>query len=160
MICRTIADWSSLDWLDSSASRGPRRPPQGVDLARLADWDIVVAEDASPAEQYAAEELKDMLRRCTGQTGRFDQGQPAGLPHLCRRRAGDAGSDVGFSVDGFGAEDLRIVIRDGNIAIAGGRPRGTLYGVYVFLEDYFGVRFLTGIIRTLLAWDRGESRGP
>ena len=29
------------------------------------------------------------------------------------------------------------------IAIAGGRPRGTLYGVYTFLEDYLGVRFLT-----------------
>ena len=26
---------------------------------------------------------------------------------------------------------------------AGGRPRGTLYGVYTFLEDYLGIRFLT-----------------
>ena len=52
-------------------------------------------------------------------------------------------SQVGFDVDRFGPEDLRIVIRDGNIAIAGGRPRGTLYGVYTFLEDYLGVRFLT-----------------
>ena len=43
----------------------------------------------------------------------------------------------------FGPEELRIVIRDGNIAIAGGRPRGTLYGVYTFLEDYLNVRFLT-----------------
>ena len=119
-------------------------PPQGVDLARLADWDIVVAEDASPAEQYAAEELKDMLRRCTDhdlpiatKVSRPDSHIFVGAGPVMQ------GSDVGFSVDGFGAEDLRIVIRDGNIAIAGGRPRGTLYGVYVFLEDYFGVRFLT-----------------
>ena len=51
-------------------------------------------------------------------------------------------SPVGFSVDDLGPEDLHIVARDGNIAIAGGR-RGTLYGVYTFLEDYLGVRFLT-----------------
>ena len=52
-------------------------------------------------------------------------------------------SPVGFNVEDLGPEDLRIVVRDGNIAIAGGRPRGTLYGVYTFLEDYLGVRFLT-----------------
>ena len=52
-------------------------------------------------------------------------------------------SELGFSVEKFGPEDLRVVIRDGNIVIAGGRPRGTLYGVYTFLEDYFDVRFLT-----------------
>ena len=52
-------------------------------------------------------------------------------------------SNVGFSIDDFGEEDLRIIISAENIAIAGGRPRGTLYGVYTFLEDYLGVRFLT-----------------
>ena len=52
-------------------------------------------------------------------------------------------SNVGFRVDDLGPEDLRIVVRDRNIGIAGGRPRGTLYGVYTFLEDYLGVRFLT-----------------
>ena len=36
-----------------------------------------------------------------------------------------------------------IILGDGNIAIAGGRTRGTLYGVYTFLEDYCGARFLT-----------------
>jgi hypothetical protein len=45
--------------------------------------------------------------------------------------------------ESFGPEDLRIVVADDAIAIVGGRPRGTLYGVYTFLEDYVGVRFLT-----------------
>lgn len=52
-------------------------------------------------------------------------------------------SNVGFDTEKFGPEQLRIVIGDGNIAIAGGHPRGTLYGVYAFLEKYLGVRFLT-----------------
>jgi hypothetical protein len=52
---------------------------------------------------------------------------------------GAAGRDPGK----FGPEDFRIEVGKGRIAIAGGRPRGTLYGVYSFLEDYIGVRFLT-----------------
>jgi hypothetical protein len=52
-------------------------------------------------------------------------------------------SEVGFDTAKMGDEDLRIIIRRDNVAIAGGRPRGTLYGVYTFLEDYVGVRFLT-----------------
>jgi hypothetical protein len=52
-------------------------------------------------------------------------------------------SPAGFGVENLGDEDLRIVVRDNLIVIAGGRPRGTLYGVYTFLEDYVGVRFLT-----------------
>jgi hypothetical protein len=50
---------------------------------------------------------------------------------------------LGFDVAEFGPEDLRIICRDDTIVIAGGAPRGTLYGVYTFLEDYVGVRFLT-----------------
>jgi hypothetical protein len=42
----------------------------------------------------------------------------------------------------YDEEKLRIVVANDNVAIVGG-PRGTLYGVYTFLEDYLGVRFLT-----------------
>ena len=116
----------------------------GIDLAKLDHWDIVVAEEAIASEQYAAEEFQDFFQQASGvrlpivnETERSDRhvfigpGQPL---HA---------SNVGFSIEGFGEEDHRIVLRDGNLAIAGGRPRGTLYGVYTFLEDYLGVRFLT-----------------
>ncbi len=118
--------------------------PQGVDLARLAGWDIVVAEDAIASEVYAAEEFQRLAAEATGQklpivdeAARADRHVFIGAGRAMRE------TNVGFSVEGFGPEDLRIVVRDANIAIAGGRPRGTLYGVYTFLEDYFGVRFLT-----------------
>jgi hypothetical protein len=52
-------------------------------------------------------------------------------------------ANVGFTTDAMGEEALRIIVKTNNIAIAGGRPRGTLYGVYTFLEDYLGIRFLT-----------------
>ena len=43
----------------------------------------------------------------------------------------------------FGEEELHIRISEKAIHITGGRPRGTLYGVYEFFEHYCGVRFLT-----------------
>ena len=118
--------------------------PQGVDLASMGDWDIVVAQDAIESELFAAQEFQDFFAKASGVTLPMthdiedaDRHVYIGLGPAMR----DSGA--GFSVDGFGPEDLRIVVREKTIVIAGGRPRGTLYGVYTFLEDYLGVRFLT-----------------
>ena len=117
---------------------------EGVDLASMQGWDIVIGENAIAGERYAAEEFQELLARATGvqlqiveHTDRTDRHVFIGPSrHLTASR-------VSFTTEAFGPEDLRIVVRDKNIAIAGGRPRGTLYGVYVFLENYVGVRFLT-----------------
>ena len=98
---------------------------QGVDLARLNDWDIVVADDAIASEIYAAEEFQEFFRQASGMklpiviaVDRLDRHIFIGPSQAMRS------SNVGFSIDEFGEEDLRIVVRDGNVAIAGGRPRG------------------------------------
>jgi hypothetical protein len=39
----------------------------GVNLASLSGWDIVVAADAIASERYAAEELQRFLAEATGQ---------------------------------------------------------------------------------------------
>jgi hypothetical protein len=116
----------------------------GVDLARMKGWDIVVADDASASESHAATEFQHWLEQASGsklplvrEVTRASQHVFIGASKALRQ------SKLCFSTEGYGEEDLRIVVRDGNIAIAGGRPRGTLYGVYTFLEDYLGVRFLT-----------------
>ena len=118
--------------------------PQGVNLAEMQDWNIVIADDAIASEVYAAEEFQEFFSQASGlklpivhKITRWDKHVFIGPGKVMHA------SPAGFSVDDFGEEELRIVIRDGNIAIAGGRPRGTLYGVYTFLEDYLGVRFLT-----------------
>lgn len=118
--------------------------PTAVDLAHLDKWQIVVAADAIASERYAAEELQRYYKQASGielplvdHAGHTQGNLFVGASSAMRSSA------VGFDVDLFGQEDLRIIVRDGNIAIAGGRPRGTLYGVYTFLEDYLGVRFLT-----------------
>ena len=116
----------------------------GVDLTQMQDWDVQISPDAPPSEVFAAIEFQRFFRQATG----------VWLPIAAysRRRHGHvfvghsrmmAKSRAGFAIDKFGAEDFRIVATGRNIAIAGGKPRGTLYGVYSFLEDYLGVRFLT-----------------
>jgi hypothetical protein len=118
----------------------------GVDLAQLKGWDIVVGQDAIPSEQYAAEELQTFLEQATSTHLEITHAAPpTASPH--HFYVGDsAAADEAIpdlKTESFGPEDLRIVIGKGTIAIVGGRPRGTLYGVYTFLKDYVGVRFLT-----------------
>ncbi|MCP4640878.1 MAG: DUF4838 domain-containing protein, partial [bacterium] len=117
---------------------------EGVDLAQMEGWDIVVATDAIPAERCAAEEFQALFQEASGEELPIVEDIDRPDRHVF---VGESlpmrASGVGFSVKEFEAEDLRLVVRDSNIAIAGGRPRGTLYGVYSFLEDYCGIRFLT-----------------
>ena len=118
--------------------------PAGVNLAALHEWVIVVGADAIESERFAAEEFQRYYKRASGiKLPIVDEAGDADGHIFIGPSATMRQSDVGFDVESFGQEDLRIIVRDANIAIAGGRPRGTLYGVYTFLEDYLGVRFLT-----------------
>ncbi len=133
-------------WLVWSLSVGmlAAAEPAGVNLSQLQGWDIVVAEDAIASEKFAAEELQKHIELATGTKLPITGGSERADRHFFvgPGKSMEA-SPAGFSVDGLGPEDLRIVVRGSEVAIAGGRPRGTLYGVYTFLEDYLGVRFLT-----------------
>ncbi|HVT28062.1 MAG TPA: DUF4838 domain-containing protein [Lacipirellulaceae bacterium] len=118
----------------------------GVNLAHIKEWNIIVASDAIPSEKYAAEELQSFLEQATGAHLKItNTAPPKASPHhfYIGVRAAAEKAFPGLKAETFGPEDLRIVIRNGNVAIVGGQPRGTLYGVYTFLEDYVGVRFLT-----------------
>ena len=92
-------------------------------------WAIAVEESATPAERYAVEEFQRIFEQATGQ-----QIPVADNPtHPIEIQADET----------LGEEDFRIQVTADGISIRGGRPRGTLYGVYQLLEDQLGVRFLT-----------------
>ncbi len=104
--------------------------------SQMRDWDIVVNSEAIPSEKYAAQEFQRLFE------------QAAGLHLPVRNNAEEAANHVyigGGSIDTseLGDEGLHVVIREDSIAIAGGKPRGTLYGVYQFFENELDVRFLT-----------------
>ena len=105
---------------------------------------IVTAADATAAEQTAATDLAAYLQKTTGAEFRFvTEAEARGTrilvgPSATTRRL--LGAEL---VDGLGPEEfvVRTVGRD--LLLVGGRPRGTLYAVYSFLEDDLGCRWLT-----------------
>ena len=119
------------------------RPKEYLDSSQMRGWDIVVDADAIPSEKYAAEEFKRLFGQATGIDLPIlnDADTAAGHVYIGPGRAFES-SGLGFDTNAMGEEELRFVVEKDRVLIAGGRPRGTLYGVYQFLEDCVGVRFL------------------
>ena len=109
-----------------------------LDPDTVRQWDIVVADTATEAEQYAAREFRSLFAEASG--------VELPLRNAPRETSGHVfiGPDVVKDAPGdLGGEDLHLHIAPDRIDITGGRPRGTLYGVYEFFEKHLGVRFLT-----------------
>jgi len=119
-------------------------PEKHLEIAQLVDWDIVVSPEATPAERYAAEEFQRLFARSTEIQLPIRYSAPERDRHVYVGPSA-ALHESGLEVDttAMGEEAFQIVIEEERIAVAGGRPRGTLYGVYQFLEDALGIRFLT-----------------
>jgi hypothetical protein len=101
-------------------------------------YSIRIARDASPSAKRAAGELQRLLREMSG----------ASLPIVedAKARKGRAiligGGAAAVKVDTFGPEGFTLKTVGDNLVIAGGRERGTMYGVYEFL-DRLGCRWFT-----------------
>jgi len=110
----------------------------------LQGWEIVVDKEAIPSEKFAAEEFKRLLELTTGFELKIVN-TPSSKSKNVFVGYSTHSHDIGDAIDikNFGKEGLRIKITQNNIVIEGGKPRGTLYGVYEFAERYLGIRFLT-----------------
>jgi len=104
---------------------------------------IITQSEADPAERHAAGELSKFLGRITGAT--FPIREAAGpMPESAivvgpGAAARNAFPDVDLGT--FGPEEL-VIRREGRrLLLAGGRPRGTLYAVYRFLQEECGCRW-------------------
>jgi Domain of unknown function (DUF4838) len=126
------------------ASLGSLTSAHAVTLARggTARAVIVLAADPIPSEKTAAAELAAYLEKITG--ARFEivaDGAPrpegpaifVGPTGLARR--------LGLNPARMGPEEWAIRAGGPSVVLAGGRPRGTIYAVYHFLEDELGVRW-------------------
>ncbi|MBR0303577.1 MAG: DUF4838 domain-containing protein, partial [Clostridia bacterium] len=110
---------------------------------KRSDYEIIYPVDASPSQKTAALELKKYLFRITG----------AMIPEFTdNRREGSCEIVLGFTNRGewddalcekLGDEGFRIKTVGEKIFILGSGVRGTLYGVYEFLEKYCGCLFMT-----------------
>lgn len=119
---------------------GPRIVNDGTSA-----YQIVISPQAIPSEIYAANELQSYIQKISG----------VKLPVLSdRNRSARPAIVVGhsFRLENLGPSfDMAELGTDGftlrtigdTVVILGGRPRGTLNGVYAFLEEKLGVRWFT-----------------
>ena len=106
---------------------------------------IAVPGDLIPAEKTAAKELSAYLERMTGRrVAVVPEDKVAGTASIYLGATAFAKKHIP-DLGGFGKEEWAVVVRDGALVLAGGRPRGTLYAVYHYLEDVAGVRWLTPV---------------
>lgn len=107
---------------------------------------ICIPPDADETERFAAEELQRFFAESTGVLlpviSSFSQCDSAFL--LCvGRPPKPRKNEESVLTDDLNEESIRIKTLGGRVIITGGRPRGVLYAVYQFLEDYLGCRWFT-----------------
>ena len=118
---------------------------------RLADagrtaYTIVLHRSATPPERHAAQELARFLGEISGAAFpvRELDAVPANLDASIRIGVDAANGIVSpMEISRLGQEGYILRSKGSTLAIVGGRPRGTLYGVYSFLEDHLGCRWFT-----------------
>jgi hypothetical protein len=110
---------------------------------------IVVAADATEPERHAADELAGFLRQITGAEFETQAPPAAGQSRLLVGPDAAKLAEADFSTAGLGSDGIVIRTVDDDLILAGGRPRGTLYAVYTFLEDYGGCRWWSSKASTI-----------
>lgn len=108
---------------------------------------VRVAEGATPAEEFAAEELRRHLHELLGLSpalrGAERSGERTGGATIYVQH-GEAARQAGIDPTGLslGPEAFHLETRDGQVYLLGGGPRGVLYGAYELLEA-LGCRWFT-----------------
>lgn len=103
------------------------------------DYEIVLQNDASSSERTAANELQTYLEQISGASFSITSNPHDGLRHLYIGVAAPSAQKFYDSGD----DGFTYTKEKGDIYIWGGKDRGTMYGVYAFLENELGVRWYT-----------------
>ena len=103
---------------------------------------VVLASSAGKTEMFAAEELSAYLTKMSGKPVVITDRLAEGKTNIVLGKAACAAA--GFTPDNDLTDDgFMIVSKDNRIYITGTHPRGTMFGVYEFLEDCLGCRFFS-----------------
>jgi hypothetical protein len=106
---------------------------------------IVSQPGATPAERRAADELAATLRQITGAAFEVRETAVDAPDAAIVVGPGPVAKTLFPEVDlaAFDGEQIALRTKGNRLLLAGGRPRGTLYAVYRFLQDPCGVRWWT-----------------
>lgn len=108
----------------------------------ISQYSVIISDNASECERYSAQELVKYIEKSAGCTlPVMRESEICGRHNIFIGRCIRTAKLVNFSK--YGEEGFVITVFDGCLYITGNEKRGTLYGVYTFLEKYVGWRFLT-----------------
>lgn len=113
--------------------------------AGQAQYVIIRQEGATVAEAHAADDLAATLKQITRATFTMRATRPAARERAIIIGPGALAAALfpEIAFDKLGSEELVIKSKGPYLLLAGGRPRGTLYAVYRFLEQQCGARWWT-----------------
>ncbi|MET6996080.1 DUF4838 domain-containing protein [Chitinophaga defluvii] len=108
------------------------------------DYKIFVADSAAAPEQYAAKELQKYLEKVSGCLLEIThEAKPAAKLIYVGFKGAPESLLKNLQPKDFGKEEYIIRSAEGQLLIAGGAPRGTLYGVIGYLSDHLNCRWYT-----------------
>lgn len=109
------------------------------------DYVIVRAAQSTDSEKYAAETLQDYLRQICGTTIPLvtDDGPAVEKEIIVGQTNRELGGGFTFERNDLGEEGFIIRTLGSKLVILGGQPRGTIYGVFTFLEEALGCRWFS-----------------
>ncbi len=106
------------------------------------DYTIYLNKSASISEKYAAEELQKFIEKISDVKLKIVQEAKKDDKLIILGKSNLLDSyDLKIDYDYLGDDGFVIKTVGDDLVIAGGRLRGTLYGVYTFLEDVLGCRW-------------------
>ncbi len=115
---------------------------ESITPTAMTSWKIVCAAAATPSEKYAATEFQRLFKEVAGKELPLGEAADAQSGAIFIGPDAVLGSGQPTDRTALGEEALRIRVAANAVCIDGGRPRGTLYGVYEFFEEFCGARFL------------------
>lgn len=122
--------------------------PEGQTMTLIengsSEYKIVRGENASPSEVTAANKLAGYLEQISGYEMAVvtDATQKSGK-EIIVGKTNREGERYRIRPNDLGTDGYYIVTVGSDLVIAGGEQRGTLYGVYAFLEYYLNCRWFT-----------------
>lgn len=116
------------------------------------NYRIVLSTDASSSEQRAAEEMQKYIKDISNTKLEIvTDNEPAEEYEILigKNNRIDA-LNINIDIDLLEKDGFTIRTVEKKLIIAGGSHKGTLYGVYTFLEDYLGCKMYTPDVKVIL----------
>jgi len=109
------------------------------------DYRIVISDEASPSEKHAADELQKFLKEISGAMLPIvaDETPVSNNEIILGDNAHLRRVETEIDFDKLGKEGFTIRTVGPHLVIAGGKLRGTMYGVYTFFEEHLGCRWFS-----------------